>query len=87
MGVHAEIEQQFSILQSAIEDARKKAFDLLEGEHKQAVGQAESIHSHLNQKMLELKKTMGQVERFSKNKNHVDFLQVRQVTAWLNNSL
>lgn len=80
IGVHAEIDQQFSILQSVIEDARKKAFDLLEVEHKQAVSQAESIHSHLNQKMLELKKTMGQMERFSKNKNPVDFLQVRLVT-------
>ncbi|XP_026772925.3 tripartite motif-containing protein 16-like protein [Pangasianodon hypophthalmus] len=85
VGVHAEIEQQFSILQSAIEDARKQAFDLLEGEHKQAVSQAESIHSHLKQKMLELKKTMGQVERFSKNKNHVDFLQ--EYTEWKKGSV
>ncbi|XP_017317020.1 tripartite motif-containing protein 16-like protein [Ictalurus punctatus] len=85
VGVHAEIDQQFSILQSVIEDARKKAFDLLEVEHKQAVSQAESIHSHLNQKMLELKKTMGQMERFSKNKNPVDFLQ--EYTEWKKGSV
>ncbi|KAI5619084.1 tripartite motif-containing protein 16, partial [Silurus asotus] len=85
IGVQAEIEQQFSILQTAIEDARKKAFELLQGEHKQAVSQAESIHSHLTQKMLELKKTMGQMERFSKNKNHVDFLQ--EYTEWKKGSV
>ncbi|KAG7335107.1 hypothetical protein KOW79_001703 [Hemibagrus wyckioides] len=85
LGVHAEIEQQFSILQSAIDEAQKKAFDLLDGEHKQAVSQAESIHSHLKQKMSELKKTMTQVERFSKNKNHVDFLQ--EYTEWKKDSV
>ncbi|KAM9457750.1 tripartite motif-containing protein 16-like protein [Clarias gariepinus] len=85
VGVQAEIEQQFLILQSALDDARKKASDLLEGEHKQALSQAESINSHLKQKTLELKKTMGQVERFSKNKNHVDFLQ--EYTEWKKSSV
>ncbi|TSK87572.1 Tripartite motif-containing protein 16 [Bagarius yarrelli] len=84
-GVHAEIEQQFSILQNAIEEAQKKAFDLLDEEHKQAVSQAESINSHLKQKVLELKKNMDQVERFSKNKNHVDFLQ--EYTEWKKGSV
>ncbi|GAA6091804.1 tripartite motif-containing protein 16-like protein [Tachysurus ichikawai] len=85
LGVQVEIEKQFSILQSAIDDAQKKALDLLDGEHKQALSQAESIHSHLKQKMLELKKTTAQVERFSKNKNHVDFLQ--EYSEWKKDSV
>lgn len=74
-GVHAIIQQQFSLLQEVIEDARKNALDSLEGEQKQAQGQAAGIHTHLEQKISELKKTMAQVERLSRNKNNVDFLQ------------
>uniref|UniRef100_A0A4W4HHE9 B30.2/SPRY domain-containing protein n=1 Tax=Electrophorus electricus TaxID=8005 RepID=A0A4W4HHE9_ELEEL len=75
-GVQAVIEQQFSSLRVAVEDACRSSLDMLDGEHKQALSQAESIRTHLEQKSGELKKTMTQVERFAKKKNDVDFLQV-----------
>ncbi|XP_026856187.2 tripartite motif-containing protein 16-like protein [Electrophorus electricus] len=74
-GVQAVIEQQFSSLRVAVEDACRSSLDMLDGEHKQALSQAESIRTHLEQKSGELKKTMTQVERFAKKKNDVDFLQ------------
>ncbi|KAL6477146.1 hypothetical protein MHYP_G00156450 [Metynnis hypsauchen] len=79
-GVRAVIEQQFSALQAAVEDAQKSTLEILEGEHKQALNQAESIQTHLEQRISELKKTMAQVERLTRNKNDVDFLQ--EYTDW-----
>uniref|UniRef100_A0A3B1IGB4 B30.2/SPRY domain-containing protein n=1 Tax=Astyanax mexicanus TaxID=7994 RepID=A0A3B1IGB4_ASTMX len=79
-GVRAEIEQQFSDLQAAVEDAQKSTLDVLEGEYKQALGQAESIQAHIEQRITELKKTMAQVERLPRKKNDVDFLQ--EYTEW-----
>lgn len=78
-GVRAVIEQQFSALQAAVEEAQKSTFEILDGEHKQALSQAESIQTHLEQKIGELRKTMGQVERLIRSKNDADFLQVRFV--------
>ncbi|KAI4900561.1 hypothetical protein NFI96_026743 [Prochilodus magdalenae] len=79
-GVRAVVEQQFSALQAAVKDAQKSTLDILDGEHKQALGQAESIQIHLEQRIGELKKTMTQVERLTRNKNDVDFLQ--EYTDW-----
>uniref|UniRef100_A0A674E108 B30.2/SPRY domain-containing protein n=1 Tax=Salmo trutta TaxID=8032 RepID=A0A674E108_SALTR len=76
-GVRAVMEQQFYLLQGAVEEARRRATEVLEGEQRQALSQAEGIQAHLEQKSQELKKTLARVERLFRNKRDVDFLQVR----------
>lgn len=70
------IESQFEELQAVVERAKREVTEILEGESKQAIKQAEGIRVHLEQRCTELKKTQTQVEKLSKNKNDVDFLQV-----------
>ncbi|KAK6312379.1 hypothetical protein J4Q44_G00180430 [Coregonus suidteri] len=74
-GVRAVMEQQFSLLRGAVEEVRRGATEVLEGEQRQALSQAEGIQTHLEQKSLELKKTLARVERLFRNKTDVDFLQ------------
>uniref|UniRef100_A0AAZ3RTD7 Tripartite motif-containing protein 16-like n=1 Tax=Oncorhynchus tshawytscha TaxID=74940 RepID=A0AAZ3RTD7_ONCTS len=74
-GVRAVMEQQFYLLQGAVEEARRRATEVLEGEQRQALSQAEGIQAHLEQKSQELKKTLARVERLFRNKRDVDFLQ------------
>lgn len=74
--VRAVIESQFEELQAVVERAKREVTEILEGEEKQALKQAEGIRVHLEQRCTELKKTQAQVEKLSKNKNDVDFLQV-----------
>ncbi|XP_071385561.1 tripartite motif-containing protein 16 isoform X1 [Centroberyx affinis] len=69
------IESQFAELQAVLERAKREVTEILEGEEKQALRQAEGIRVHLEQRCTELKKTQAQVEKLSKNKNDVDFLQ------------
>lgn len=73
--VRAVIEGQFEELQAVAERAKREVLEILEGEEKQALRQAEGIRVHLEQRCTELKKTQGQMEKLSKNKNDVDFLQ------------
>ncbi|XP_054625494.1 tripartite motif-containing protein 16 [Dunckerocampus dactyliophorus] len=73
--VRAVIEDQFEQLQAAVEKAKREVTEILEGEEKQALRQAEGIRVHLEQRCGELKKTQVQVEKLSRNKNDVDFLQ------------
>ncbi|XP_031699791.1 tripartite motif-containing protein 16 [Anarrhichthys ocellatus] len=75
MEVRAVIESQFEELQAVVERAKREVTEILEGEEKQALRQAEGIRVHLEQRCTELKKTQGQMEKLSKNKNDVDFLQ------------
>lgn len=70
------IESQFEELQAVVERAKREVTEILEGEEKQALRQAEGIRVHLEQRCTELKKTQAQMEKLSKNKNDVDFLQV-----------
>ncbi len=74
--VRAVIESQFEELQAVVERAKREVTEILEGEEKQALRQAEGIRVHLEQRCTELKKTQAQMEKLSKNKNDVDFLQV-----------
>ena len=74
--VRGVIEQCFSELQAVVEQARREVEEVLEVEERQAVGQAEGIRAHLEQKCGELRKTQLQVERLSKANHDVDFLQV-----------
>ncbi|KAM8837993.1 tripartite motif-containing protein 16-like isoform 2-T2 [Spinachia spinachia] len=73
--VRAVIESQFEELQAVVERAKREVTEILEGEEKQALKQAEGIRVHLEQRCSELKKTQGQMEKLSKHKNDVDFLQ------------
>lgn len=75
------IESQFEELQAMVERAKREVTEILEGEEKQALRQAEGIKDHLEQRCTELKKTQAQIEKLSKNKNDVDFLQVRVQTT------
>ncbi|KAG7491217.1 hypothetical protein MATL_G00000570 [Megalops atlanticus] len=83
--VRAVIVQQFSELQVAVERAQREVMEILEGEEKQAVSQAEGIRAHLEQKCSELKKTQAQVEKLSKNKHDIDFLQ--EYSEWRKDSV
>ncbi|XP_067344335.1 tripartite motif-containing protein 16 isoform X2 [Channa argus] len=73
--VQAVIRSQFEELQAMVEKAKEEVTEILEGEHKQAVKQAEGIRVHLEQRCTELKKNQAQIEKLSRNKNDVDFLQ------------
>lgn len=75
--VRAVIESQFEELQAVVVRAKKEVTEILEGEEKQALQQAEGIRVHLEQRCTDLKKTQVQMEKISKNKNDVDFLQVQ----------
>nr|XP_043870441.1 tripartite motif-containing protein 16 [Solea senegalensis] len=73
--VRGVIESQFEALQAVVERAKREVTEILEAEEKQALRQAEGIRVHLEQRCAELKKTQAQMEKISKNKNDVDFLQ------------
>lgn len=79
--VRAVIESQFEQLQAVVEKAKKEVTEILEGEHKQAVKQVEGIQVHLEQRCTELKKNQAQMEKLSRHKTDVDFLQVTAVTV------
>lgn len=74
--VSAIVDEQFARLQTAVEEARKGAAEVLDGERRQALSQAESIQTHLEQKRTELLKTLSQMSKLSRSKSDVDFLQV-----------
>ncbi|XP_076154186.1 tripartite motif-containing protein 16 [Alosa pseudoharengus] len=73
--VRSVIEEQFSALQAAVERAQREVTEMVEGEERQALRQVEGIRVHLEQRCTDLKKTQTQVEKISRNKNDVDFLQ------------
>ncbi|XP_033962583.1 tripartite motif-containing protein 16 [Pseudochaenichthys georgianus] len=73
--VKAVIETQFEELKAVMERAKREVTEILEADEKQALRQADGIQVHLEQRCTELKKTQAQVEKLSKNKNDVDFLQ------------
>ncbi|XP_016144453.1 tripartite motif-containing protein 16-like protein [Sinocyclocheilus grahami] len=73
--VRGVIEEQFNILLAAVEQAKKEVSEILEVEERQALRQAEGIRVHLEQRCTERKKTQSQVEKITKNKNDIDFLQ------------
>lgn len=70
------IEEQFARLQKTVEEARQGAVEVLEGERRQALSQAESIQTHLEQKRAELLKILSQMSKLTRSKSDVDFLQV-----------
>ncbi|XP_028991152.1 tripartite motif-containing protein 16 [Betta splendens] len=73
--VRGVVENQFQKLQAMVEKAHKEVTEILEVEYKQAMKQVEGIRVHLEQRCTELKKRQAQIEKLSRNKNDVDFLQ------------
>ncbi|XP_039977457.1 E3 ubiquitin-protein ligase TRIM16-like [Xiphias gladius] len=69
------IEQQFARMQTTVEEARKGAVEFLEGEQRQALRQANGIQAHLEQRRSELMKMLAQMNKMSRSKSDVDFLQ------------
>ncbi|KAM7371927.1 hypothetical protein PAMP_009127 [Pampus punctatissimus] len=76
------IEQQFARLQTTVEKAEKEALEVLEGEQRQALRQAEGIQAHLEQRRTELTKTLAQINKLSRSKSDVNFLQ--EYSEWRN---
>lgn len=70
------IEAQFEVLSEAVDRTKREVTAVLEAEERQALKQAEGIRAHLENRCSELRKVKSQVQRISRNKNHVDFLQV-----------
>ncbi|XP_075999402.1 tripartite motif-containing protein 16-like [Genypterus blacodes] len=69
------IEEQFARLRAAVEETRKRAVEVLEGEQSKVFKQAEGIRAHLEQRKEELRKTLTVMNKLSRNKNDVNFLQ------------
>ncbi|XP_020502735.1 tripartite motif-containing protein 16-like [Labrus bergylta] len=69
------VEEQFKKLQTTVDEARKGAVEVLDGEKRKALKQAEGIQAHLEQRRTELMKTVAQMNKLSKCKSDVDFLQ------------
>ncbi|KAI4885701.1 hypothetical protein NFI96_028985 [Prochilodus magdalenae] len=82
--IRAVLQQQFSALQAAVEQARAELSEALEAEQQHTVAQAQSIRQHLEQRCTELKKTHTHLEKITKNKNDVDFLQ--EFSQWKKSS-
>lgn len=73
------VEQQFSRMQTTVEEARKGAMEMLEREQRQALRQADGIQAHLEQRRTKLMKTLAQMNKMSKIMSDVDFLQVQNM--------
>ncbi|CAN9505668.1 unnamed protein product [Ophioblennius macclurei] len=69
------VEQQFLRLQAAVDEAKRGVVEELEGEREQAFKQAAGIQAHLEQRRAELMKTVSQINKLSKIKSDVNFLQ------------
>ncbi|XP_017579379.1 tripartite motif-containing protein 16 [Pygocentrus nattereri] len=82
--VCAVLQQQFSTLQAAVEQVRAELYEALEAEQQHAVAQAHGVRQHLEQRCTELKKTHTHLEKITKNKNDVDFLQ--EYSQWKKSS-
>ncbi|XP_019949742.1 tripartite motif-containing protein 16-like isoform X2 [Paralichthys olivaceus] len=69
------VEQQFASVQAAVKEARKEVMEVLEEEQRRALRQADGIQAHLEQRRTELLKNLAQINKMSKIKSDVDFLQ------------
>ena len=66
-------------MQSTVEEARKGVMEVLEGEKKQALRQANGIQAHLEQRRTELMKKLARMNKMSRNKSDVNYLQVQNM--------
>ncbi|XP_035470572.2 tripartite motif-containing protein 16-like isoform X1 [Scophthalmus maximus] len=74
------VEQQFARVQSAVMEARKGVMEVLEGEQRRALRQAEGIQAHLEQRGTELMKMLARMNKMSRIKSDVDFL--KEYSEW-----
>ncbi|KPP70981.1 tripartite motif-containing protein 16-like protein-like [Scleropages formosus] len=74
------VDQQFLVLQAAVEEAQRGVREVLAGEEQQALRKAEGIRGHLEQKTTELRRILAQVDKLNKNTSNVDFLQVCDIS-------
>ena len=77
------VEQQFASVQAAVKEARRVVMEVLEEEQRRALRQAEGIQAHLVQRRTELMKTLAQMNKMSRIKSDVDFLQVEKYLKYL----
>ncbi|KAM9843017.1 tripartite motif-containing protein 16-like [Aulostomus maculatus] len=73
--VYANVEEQFTRLQTAVGEARKRVMEVLDGDQRRALRQANGIQAHLEQRRRELAKALAQMNKLSRSKSDVDFLQ------------
>lgn len=71
------VEQQFALLRTAIKEAKKQEVEVLGGEKRAALQQAESIQAHVEQRRAELSRTLAEMIKLSRRESDVDFLQVQ----------
>uniref|UniRef100_A0AAV2KH81 B30.2/SPRY domain-containing protein n=1 Tax=Knipowitschia caucasica TaxID=637954 RepID=A0AAV2KH81_KNICA len=69
------IEQQFSRLQSTVDEAKKNVMEILDREQRQALRQSENIQSHLEQRREELHRVQAQTNKLLRAKSNMDLLQ------------
>ncbi|XP_037333456.2 LOW QUALITY PROTEIN: tripartite motif-containing protein 16-like [Pungitius pungitius] len=67
--------EQFARLQTTLEEARRGLVDGLEAEQRKALRQAQSVQAHLERRKTGLMKTLAQMNKLSRSKSDVDFLQ------------
>lgn len=71
------VEEQFDLLLATVKEARKQEVQVLKGEKKAALQQAESIQAHLEQRRAELIRILTEMNKLSRRESDVDFLQVQ----------
>lgn len=71
------VEQQFDLLLATVKEARRQEVQVLKGEKKAALQQAESIQAHLEQRRAELIRILTEMNKLSRRESDVDFLQVQ----------
>nr|XP_040046674.1 tripartite motif-containing protein 16-like isoform X2 [Gasterosteus aculeatus aculeatus] len=67
--------KQFARLQTTLEEARRGLVDGLEAEQRKSLRRAESIQAHLERRKTGLMKTLARMNKLSRSKSDVDFLQ------------
>lgn len=62
-----------------MEKARKGQWKCLKENKKQALRQTEGIQAHLEQKRAEVMRTLAEINKVSRRKSDIDFLQVENI--------
>ncbi|XP_060795139.1 tripartite motif-containing protein 16-like isoform X2 [Neoarius graeffei] len=83
--VRAVLQQQVSSLQAGVEQVRAELTKVLEVEQKRTLGQVGGAQLCVEQHCAELKRKHTQLDKLSKNKNSIDFLQ--EYSEWRKTSL
>ncbi|KAF5894587.1 tripartite motif-containing protein 16-like protein, partial [Clarias magur] len=83
--VRGVLQQQVNTLQAAVEEVRAELTKVLEAEQKQTLGQVGGARVSMEQRCEELKRAHTHLDKLSKNKNSIDFLQ--EYSEWKKSSL